>query len=89
MNMWFLSVQFIEGGLEKSKDSDEDEESDNEEETCESNEEENQNEMKSLQLQQKVIRYFQVHHITETYAEWRRSWFCASSSRLHCMLGMM
>ncbi|CAN7110513.1 unnamed protein product [Brassica rapa subsp. narinosa] len=44
--------KFIEGGLEKSEDSDEDEESDDEEQTAESNEEENLNEMKSLQLQE-------------------------------------
>ena len=50
----FCLVQFIEGGLEKSEDSDEDEESDDEEQTAESNEEENLNEMKSLQLQEEV-----------------------------------
>ena len=47
-------VQFIEGGMEKNKDSDEDEESDDEEETVESNEEGNLNEMRSLQLQEEV-----------------------------------
>lgn len=47
-------MQFIEGGLEKSEDSDEDEESDEEEQTCESNEEENVDVLKSLQLQEKV-----------------------------------
>ncbi|AEE78772.1 protein serine/threonine kinase [Arabidopsis thaliana] len=45
--------KFIEGGVEKSEDSDEDEESDDEEQTCESNEEGNLNEIKSLQLQDK------------------------------------
>ncbi|CAN8278727.1 unnamed protein product [Cochlearia groenlandica] len=45
--------KFIEGGLDKSKDSDEDEESDDEEQTCESNKEDNLNEMKTLQLQEK------------------------------------
>ncbi|KAH0902910.1 hypothetical protein HID58_042413 [Brassica napus] len=45
--------KFIEGGMEKSEDSDENEKSDDEEETCESNEEENLNEMKSLKLQEK------------------------------------
>uniref|UniRef100_A0A0D3DSG5 non-specific serine/threonine protein kinase n=2 Tax=Brassica oleracea var. oleracea TaxID=109376 RepID=A0A0D3DSG5_BRAOL len=45
---------FIEGGMEKNKDSDEDEESDDEEETVESNEEGNLNEMRSLQLQEEV-----------------------------------
>ncbi|CAA7019339.1 unnamed protein product [Microthlaspi erraticum] len=45
--------RFIEGGQEKSKDSDENEESDDEEQTCESNEEENLNEMTSLELQGK------------------------------------
>nr|VDC62281.1 unnamed protein product [Brassica rapa] len=44
--------KFIEGGMEKNKDSDEDEESDDEEETVESNEEGNLNEMRSLQLQE-------------------------------------
>ncbi|KAL0755770.1 hypothetical protein Bca101_093438 [Brassica carinata] len=46
--------KFIEGGMEKNKDSDEDEESDDEEETVESNEEGNLNEMRSLQLQEEV-----------------------------------
>ncbi|CAF2019209.1 BnaC07g32160D [Brassica napus] len=44
--------KFIEGGLEKSTDSDEDEESDDEEQTFVSNEEGSLNEMESLQLQE-------------------------------------
>ncbi|KAF2590479.1 hypothetical protein F2Q70_00040764 [Brassica cretica] len=55
--------KFIEGGMEKNKDSDEDDESDDEEETVESNEEGNLSEMRSLQLQEELeLEIQQWHH---------------------------